>query len=211
MEKLDLRKELKYLYAPSAKKVEVVDVPELQFAMIDGRIEPGQMPGTSGAFQEAVGALYGISYTLKFMSKLRAHNPVDYKVMGLEGLWWIEEGEFDITQPGNWHWTMMILQPAHVSPAMFVDAQAELRQKRPNPAIDRLRLAPFHEGLCMQIMHLGPYADEPQTVARMKEFAQANGYEPDGKHHEIYLGDPLRSAPEKLKTILRQPIRRTEA
>lgn len=155
MEKLDLRKELKYLYAPSAKKVEVVDVPELQFAMIDGHIEPGQMPGTSGAFQEAVGALYGVSYTLKFMSKLR--------------------------------------------------------QKRPNPAIDRLRLAPFHEGLCMQIMHLGPYADEPQTVARMKEFAQAHGYEPAGKHHEIYLGDPLRSAPEKLKTILRQPVRPAEA
>ncbi len=211
MEKLDLRKELKYLYAPSAKKVEVVDVPELQFAMIDGQIEPGQMPGASLAFEAAVGALYGISYRLKFMSKLRVDTPVDYKVMGLEGLWWIEEGEFDITQPGNWHWTLLIVQPAHVTPAMFVDAQAELRAKRRNPAIDQLRLAPFHGGLYMQVMHLGPYADEPQTVARMKEFAQAHGYESAGKHHEIYLGDPLRSAPHKLKTILRQPIRPVEA
>ncbi len=211
MEKLDLRKELKHLYAPSAKKVEVVDVPEFQFAMVDGRIEPGQMPGTSTTFEEAVGALYGISYTLKFMSKLRTDNPIDYKVMGLEGLWWIEEGEFDITQGGNWLWTVMIMQPAHVTPVMFAEALVQLRQKRPNPAIDRLRLATFHEGLCMQIMHLGPYANEPQTVARMKEFGQANGYEPAGKHHEIYLGDPLRSAPEKLKTILRQPIRRAGA
>ncbi|QLQ05952.1 MAG: GyrI-like domain-containing protein [Anaerolineae bacterium] len=210
MEKLDLRKELKYLYAPSAKKVEVVDVPELQFAMIDGQIEPGQMPGASPRSRRR-SALYGISYRLKFMSKLRADNPVDYKVMGLEGLWWIEEGEFDITQPGNWHWTLLIVQPAHVTPAMFVVAQAELRRKRPNPAIDQLRLAPFHEGLCMQVMHLGPYADEPQTVARMKEFAQAHNYEPAGKHHEIYLGDPLRSAPHQLKTILRQPVRPVEA
>lgn len=210
MEKLDLRRELKHLYSPSAKKVEVVDVPALQFAMIDGRIEPGQMPGTSTAFQEAVGALYGISYTLKFMSKLRTENPIDYKVMGLEGLWWIEEGEFDITQPGNWHWRVMILQPAHITAAMFEDGLAQLRQKRPNPALDLLRLATFHEGLCMQTMHLGPYADEPQTVARMKDFAQASGYEPAGKHHEIYLGDPLRSAPEKLKTILRQPTRRAD-
>ena len=211
MEKLDLRKELKHLYAPSAKKVEVVDVPEFQFAMVDGRIEPGQMPGTSTTFEEAVGALYGISYTLKFMSKLRTDDPIDYKVLGLEGLWWIEAGEFDITQAGNWLWTVMIMQPAHITATLFADAQAQLRQKRPNPAIDLLRLATFHEGLCMQIMHLGPYANEPQTVARMKEFGQANGYEPAGKHHEIYLGDPLRSAPEKLKTILRQPIRRAGA
>ena len=209
MPKIDLRKELKYLYAPSAKQVALVDVPEFQFAQIDGAIEPGQTPGTSPAFEQALSALYGITYTLKFMSKLRADDPIDYTVMALEGLWWVEEGEFDITQPGNWRWTMMILQPDHITPAMFADGLAQLRKKRgDNPALDKLRLARFHEGLALQIMHVGPYANEPATIARMDAFAQENGYRMIGKHHEIYLGDPRTAAPEKLKTILRHPVER---
>jgi hypothetical protein len=209
MPKIDLRKELKYLYAPSARQVALVDVPEFQFAQIDGAIEPGQAPGTSHAFEQALSALYGITYTLKFMSKLRADDPIDYTVMTLEGLWWVEEGEFDITQPGNWRWTMMILQPDHITPAMFAEGLALLRKKRgDSPALDKLRLARFHEGLALQIMHVGPYANEPATIARMDAFAQENGYRMIGKHHEIYLGDPRTAAPEKLKTILRHPVAR---
>ena len=207
MPKIDLRKELKHLYAPSARQVALVDVPEFQFAQIDGAIEPGQAPGTSPAFEQAMSALYGITYTLKFMSKQRADNPLDYTVMTLEGLWWVEEGEFNITQPGNWRWTVMILQPDHITPAMFAEGLAQLRKKRgDSPALDKLRLARFHEGLALQIMHIGPYANEPATIARMDAFAQENGYRMIGKHHEIYLGDPRNAAPEKLKTILRHPV-----
>ncbi|MDH7487546.1 MAG: GyrI-like domain-containing protein [Anaerolineae bacterium] len=209
MNKLDLRKELKHLYAPSPGKVEVVEVPEFQFAMIDGRIEPGKEPGTSPAFQEALEALYGISYTLKFMSKLRAESPIDYTVMALEGLWWTAAGEFDFDRKDKWQWTAMILQPDHITPAMFQEGLGQLRRKRGDrPALGQLRLERFHEGLAMQIMHLGPYAEEPRTIERMMAFAQENGYRLRGRHHEIYLGDPRRTRPEKLKTILRHPIER---
>lgn len=206
MERLDLRKQLKHLYQPSAKRVEVVDVPELKFAMVDGAIEPECAPGSSPAFQQAIEALYGISFTLKFASKGRSEDPIDYSVMPLEALWWAEDGQFDVSQPGNWKWTAMILQPDHITDSMFEEALGKLRNKRPSPALDRLRFAVFHEGLCMQTMHIGPYSDEPATLARMGAFARENGYVLCGKHHEIYLGDPRRSAPEKLKTILRHPI-----
>ena len=130
MDKLDLRKQLKQLYQPSAKKVEVVDVPPLLFAMIDGAIEPGSEPGMSPAFAEALQALYGITYTLKFMCKQRAENPIDYTVMGLEALWWVEDGRFDITVKDNWFWQAMILQPDFITPEMFAEAVAQVRKKR---------------------------------------------------------------------------------
>ena len=207
MSKLDLRKQLKHLYAPSAKKVEVVDVPLFQFAMVDGQIEPGRGPEDSPAFQEALEALYGISYTLKFASKLRKEDPLDYTVMALEGLWWVEGGEFDITHPEGWRWTLMIMQPDHITAEMYEDALRQLRQKKgERPGFSRLRFEGFQEGLCAQIMHVGPYAEEPATIARMHAFAQENGYRLCGKHHEIYLGDPRRASPEKMKTVLRQPI-----
>jgi hypothetical protein len=208
MEKLDLRKLFRHLYQPSAQKIVVVDVPRLQFAMIDGEIEPGCTPGDSPAFQQALEALYGISYTLKFASKQRRENPIDYPVMALEGLWWVDEGEFDITNPTNWRWTAMIMQPDHITAPMFEEGLAQLRKKKPGPALDKLRLETFHEGLCMQIMHIGPYSEEPATVARMDAFARENGYVLRGKHHEIYVGDPRRAVPEKLKTVLRHPIQK---
>ena len=208
MEKLDLRKQFKHLYQPSAKKVELVEVPPFQFAMVDGEIEPGVLPGLSPAFQEAVQALYGITYTLKFMSKLRAENPIDYKVMALEGLWWVDEGDFDITRPGDWRWTVMIMQPDHITETMFQEALEQLRKKKPGPGLDKLRLETFEEGLSMQIMHIGPYAEEPATIEKMHAFAAENGYSLRGKHHEIYLGDPRTADPAKLKTGLRQPVGR---
>lgn len=207
MIKLDLKKTYKHLYSPSAKKVEVVQVPRLQFAMIDGEIEPGRGPGTSPAFESALNALYGVSYTLKFASKQRKEDPIDYSVMALEGLWWVEGSPFDITKPEGWRYTVMILQPEHITPGMFDEALAQLRKKKGDqPAFARLRLESFEEGLCMQTMHLGPYATEMDTIARMDEFARANGYQPHGKHHEIYMGDPRRGDPAKLKTILRHPL-----
>jgi len=208
MVQLDLRKQWKHLYAPSAKKVELVDVPDLKFVMIDGRIEPGEAPGTSPGFEEVMAALYSAAYTLKFMSKLRKEDPIDYPVMALEGLWWVEDGKFDITVKDNWVYTMMIMQPDHITPDMFAEALAQAAKKRPNPALSRLRLASFCEGLCVQTMHLGPYATEPATIEKMRQWAEANGYRFTNKHHEIYLGDPRRSEPEKLKTVLRHGVER---
>ena len=207
MEKLDLRKQLKHLYNPSAKRVEVVDVPRFQFTMIDGEIEAGHGPSTSPAFKEAMEALYGVAYTLKFMSKLRKANPIDYTVMALEGLWWVEGSNFDITRPEGWRYTVMIMQPDHISSDMYQEALAQLCKKRGDqPAFSRLRLESFAEGSCIQIMHIGPYSQEMATIAIMDAFAQEGGYQLHGKHHEIYLGDPMRASPEKLKTILRHPV-----
>lgn len=207
METLDLKKDLKYLYTPSAKKVDVVDVPEFRFVMADGAIETGCMPGTSPLFQENLQALYGIAYTLKFMVKQRKADPMDYPVMALEGLWWVEDGHFDIRVGGNWRYTVMILQPDVVTPEVFSEGLAQLRRKKGDlPGFARLRLETFREGLCVQTMHIGPYADEPATVDRMEAFARENGYAFSRKHHEIYLGNPLRANPAKLKTILRHPV-----
>ena len=208
METLDLRKELKQYYAPSSKKVELVQVPSFNFVMIDGAIESDASPSTSPLFQQNMQALYGMAYTLKFMFKKRTENPLDYPVMALEGLWWVEDGRFDIQQPGNWKYTMMILQPDQVTQEDFAEALEQLRRKKPNPGLDRLRLERCEEGLCVQTMHIGAYADEPVTMARMQAFAQENGYQMHGKHHEIYLGNPMRADPAKLKTILRHPVRK---
>ncbi len=211
MKVLDLKKDLRHLYLPSAKKVELIQVPPLQFAMIDGAIEKGQEPGKSPGFQEATQAMYGIAYTLKFMMKKRKTNAVDYPVMALEGLWWVENGVFDITVKDNWKYTLMILQPDVITSEVFEAGLAEVRRKRgDSPALARLRLSRFEEGLCVQVMHVGPYATEPATVDRMRTFAAQNGYRDcvglGGKHHEIYLGDPRKADPAKLKTVLRHPV-----
>jgi len=209
MKTLDLRRQLKHLYAPSSKRVEVVRVPAFKFAMVDGVIQPGEGPSTSKAFQEALTALYGITFTLKFMSKLRATNPIDYPVMALEALWGTGKRAFDFYLARPWHWTAMILQPDHITPAMFKKGIEQLRRKRNNPAIGKLRLEKFKEGLSLQIMHVGPYVDEQRTVELMRNFAGENGYIFQGRHHEIYLGDPRRARPEKLRTVLRHAVAKT--
>jgi len=211
MQKLDLKKDLKSFYAPSAKKAAIVQVPRFQFAMIDGAIEKGKEPGNSPEFAEATQALYGIAYTLKFALKKRKENPIDYPVMALEGLWGVEDGHFDIAVKDNWSYTLMILQPKVITPDLFVEALAQLRKKRgDSPILSKVRLESFEEGLCVQIMHIGPYATEPATVEAMRSFAADNGYRdrvgPNGRHHEIYMSDPRRAAPEKMKTILRHPV-----
>jgi hypothetical protein len=145
------------------------------------------------------------------MIKKRKSNPIDYPVMPLEGLWWVEDGTFDIRKKDNWFYTLIIMQPGVISHRIFEAGLAELRRKRgDSPALARLRLGTFAEGLCLQILHVGPYADEPATVDKIKMFARDNGYEDrvgrGGKHHEIYLGDPRKAKPERLKTVLRHPV-----
>jgi hypothetical protein len=213
MQKLDLKKILKSLYYPSPTKIELVDVPTMSFIKIDGAIEPDQMPGTSPLFQESVQALYGLAYTLKFMFKQRAENPIDYPVMALEGLWWIEDGHFDIRKPGNWKYTLMIMQPDQIKSQDFSEALENIKKKKGElPAFARLRFERFCEGLSVQTMHVGPYASEPETMDRISAFLQSSGYKDlvgmGGKHHEIYIGDPKRSEPSRLKTVLRHPVKK---
>jgi len=213
MQTLDLRKQYRSLYQPSDKKIELVEVPMLQFALIDGQIEKGSRPSDSPGFAAATEAIYGLAYTLKFMLKKRPLDPVDYPVMALEGLWWVEDGVFDIMVKDNWFFTLMILLPEIITPETFARALEQVRRKKgDSPALDKLRLDRWQEGLCVQTLHVGPYATEPETLARMQEFMRQNGLRDrvglGGKHHEIYLGDPRKSAPEKLKTVLRHPVER---
>lgn len=213
MKVLDLKKQYKGLYQPSATKPVLVQVPNLQFAMIDGYIEKGSEPGKSPRFAEATQALYSLSYTLKFTLKKRKTNAIDYPVMALEGLWWVEDGTFDIFRKDNWFYTLMIMQPDVITPDIFEEAREQVRKKKGDSAmLSDVRLARFEEGLCVQVMHLGPYATEPATVDQMRAFALENGFQdnvgPDGKHHEIYISDPRKVAPDKMKTVLRHPVKK---
>ncbi len=211
MDKIDFKKEWKHLYAPSAKDFSVVEVPELRFLMVDGHGDPN----TAQAYKDALEALYAVAYKLMFLSKKAAgKDPVlsvakDYVVPPLEGLWWAETHELFTTQRDKsaWDWTMMIMQPDWITVELFEQAVAEVQKKAPT-ALSKVRLALYHEGLSVQIMHIGSYEAEAPTLARMHtEFIPQNGFVEAGKHHEIYLSDPRKVAPEKLKTILRQPVR----
>ena len=213
MKKLDLKNDLKAFYMPSAKKIVVVDVPRFKFLMIKGAIEPGMEPGTSPLFHENMQAMYGVAYTLKFALKKRVHDPIDYPVMALEGLWDVRDGNFDINVKDNWDYTLMILVPELITQDLFETALSQAREKKgESPAFDRLYLDTYEEGLCVQTMHIGPYATEPITLEKMQAFMAENDYRDlvghGGKHHEIYIGDPRRAAPEKLKTVLRHPVQK---
>lgn len=210
---INLKKDLKAYYQPPVKRIEIIQIPRFTFLMIDGAIEKGQVPDSSPEFQETTGALYGAAYTLKFMLKKRTRNPLDYPVMALEGLWDTRDGGFDIRVKDNWLFTMMILVPDRVTSGEFDEAIDLMRNKQGDqPAFARLRLDRYAEGLVVQATHVGPYATEPGTLNRMRAFIEEEGYRDlvgsGGKHHEIYLGDPRKSAPDKLKTILRHPVAR---
>jgi hypothetical protein len=205
MAKIDFRKELKHLYKPSGKKFAVVDVPPMQFLMIDGHGDPN----TAQEYQEAIEALYAVSYKIKFMSKKELGQ--DYVVLPLEGLWWAENMESFTSERDKslWDWTMIIMQPEWVTPEMVDAAVREVEQKKGLPALAKLRLETYHEGLSVQILHIGSFDDEGPILDKMHhEFVPENGYEMAGKHHEIYLSDFRKVAPEKLKTVLRQPVRK---
>jgi len=202
MAKIDYKKELKHLYKPSAKKVAIVDVAQMNFLMIDGEGDPN----TSQDFQDAVEALYGLSYTLKFVIK-KGELAIDYGVMPLEGLWWADDmSQFSVEKKENWKWTLMIMQPEYVSTELFHEAGKQVKKKKNPVALSRVRFETFYEGRAAQIMHIGPFSEEGPTVEKVHHFIKEKGSKLSGKHHEIYLSDFRRAAPEKLKTIIRQPM-----
>ncbi len=205
MDKIDFKKELQHLCNPSSRDFSMVEAPEMQFLMVDGHGDPNTEP----AYQEAVEALYAVAYKLKFASKQRLEK--DYTVPPLEGLWWAAYMDtFTVNlDKSAWDWTMMIMQPEWITPEMFRRAVAEAQKSKGLPALSKMRLERYSEGLSVQIMHIGSYDAEGPTLARLhREFIPQNGYVEAGKHHEIYLGDPRKTAPEKLKTVLRQPVAR---
>lgn len=202
MKKLDLKKELKALYKTSATEVCRVSVPAAKYLMIDGRGDPN----TSAAYAAAVEALFAVSYTLKFAVK-KGPLAIDYGVMPLEGLWWADDmAVFSTTSKADWRWTMMIRQPPFVTPDMAARALDDVRKKKNLAAVERVRFDRLEEGDCLQIMHVGPFSTEGPTVAKLHDAITAAGKVLRGKHHEIYLSDIRRAAPEKWRTIIRQPF-----
>ena len=202
MEKIDLKKEFKHLYQPSAKEVMQVNVPRMNFLMIDGEGDPNTAP----VYAEAVEALFSVSYAIKFVVK-KGVLGIDYGVMPLEGLWWADDmSKFSASDKSSWKWTMMIAQPVFVSKTMVETAISEVKRKKNLAAIPRLRFEGFTEGECAQILHVGPFSEEGPTIAKVHRFIEAGEYKLRGKHHEIYLSDIRKAAPEKWKTIIRQPM-----
>jgi hypothetical protein len=206
MPKVDLKKENKELYNPSAKEVSIVNVPEMNFLAISGEGDPN----TSKEYHEAVETLFSVSYKAKFISK--KEHAQDYVVTPLEGLWWVYNMEsFNTQDKSNWKWTVMIRQPGFVTENIIKKAIEEVKTKN-LPALPKLKFESFHEGLSAQIMHIGPYSEEEPTIKKLHDFIKEKGYEFEGskpgeRHHEIYLSDVRKTDPEKLKTILRQPIK----
>ncbi len=198
MQKIDLKKDLKAIY--SAKKdPQLIDVQEMAFLMVDGE----GYPGTSQAYMDSIQALYTMSYTIKFMFKLE--RKIDFPVMALEGLWWNSSGGDFPAAPQDWRWTSMLMEPDCVKKEDVERAREKAKEKN-LASLSQLRFQKFKEGLSAQILHIGPYSEEKPTIERLHQFIEAEGYERKGKHHEIYLGDPRRSKPENLKTIIRQPV-----
>jgi hypothetical protein len=203
MKKIDFKKEMKHLYNTSAKNPEVVDVPQMNFLMINGEGDPN----ISERFKSSVEALFGLSYTLKFMIK-KSKMQIDYGVMPLEGLWWADDmTAFRMNKKELWKWTVMIMQPECVTKALFIEAQEHLKKKKNNLLLAEVKFESFLEGTSAQIMHIGPFSEEGPTIEKLHKYIEANGNKIFGKHHEIYLSDIRRSAPEKWKTIIRQPMK----
>ena len=203
VEKLDLKKQWKHLYQPPAGEITVVNVPPLTYLMVDGEGDPNK----SKAFEQAVEALYSLSYTLKFSLK-KSPRAIDYGVMPLEGLWWADDPRvFMQTDKSAWKWTAMILQPELISRGNVDAAFEEVRKKKNPAALERVRFETLDEGECVQTLYFGPFSEEGPTIQRMHDAIHAAGKKIHGKHHEIYLSDPRRTVPAKLRTILRQPMR----
>ncbi len=203
MTKVDFKKTLKHLYIPP-KKFVTVEVPPMQFLMIDGHGDPN----SAQEYQDAVEALYAVAYKIKFVSKKALEK--DYTVPPLEGLWWAEDMQSFITREKSaWEWTMMIMTPEWIGDEIYADAVEQVRKTKNPISLDKIRLRDYDEGLSVQIMHIGSYDDEGPVLAKMhNDFIPENGLVKRGKHHEIYLSDPRRVAPEKLKTVLRQPVKK---
>lgn len=199
----DLLSDLKDIYTASAKAPRIITVPKLKYLTVDGHGHPDKTP----AFQEGISALYQLAYTLKFT--LKKSTPArDFKVMPLEALWWPPDGTAFLSAPDDWNWTLMMVVPSFINLTQLRKALEQLRSKKepPSPAIDKVRLQEIKEGKAVQMLHVGPYSREEGTVNTIGDFATAGGYMLSGRHHEIYLSDPKRVAPEKLKTVIRYSV-----
>lgn len=200
MTKIDFKKEFKPLYKAPDKPI-LMDVPPLSYLMIDGQGDPNTAP----VYAESVGTLYKLAYAIRFL--MRDEHGLDFGVMPLEGLWWVEDmGEFSYSDKSNWFWTMLIMQPEAVTPEIVKAAREKVARKHNPSLLPQVRLDKLAEGRSAQVMHHGPYADEKPTIDRLHAFIDSQGLTPHLKHHEIYLKDPRRCAPENLLTILRHPV-----
>lgn len=205
MSKIDYKKELKELYRPPAKKVVEVNVPQMNFLMIDGTGLPDEQSPTT-EFGQAIEALFSVSYKLKFM--IRNGQGMDYGVLPLEGLWWADDmSDFIKGNKSKWKWTAMIMQPGPVTKKLVNEAIKQVQDKKDLPSVDRLRFKLFKEGPCAQILHIGPFSEEGPVIEQVHSFISKCGRKPAGKHHEIYLSDIRRVAPENMKTVIRQPMK----
>lgn len=201
----DIKRDLKDFYAPKNTDWQLVDVPEQQFLAIDG----SGNPNTSEHYSRSVEALYSVAYTIKFTGKKAGGR--DFVVGPLEGLWWADDPEVFVTrEKDSWQWTMLISLPGWITEAMIEDAKQAALKKKKLPAIEQIRCLTLHEGRSAQALHIGSYDDEGPLLAKLhREYLDANELQLSGLHHEVYLGDPRKTAPEKLKTVLRQPVRVT--
>jgi hypothetical protein len=200
--KVDFKKALKQLYNPPKGSFHLVDVPQMNFLMLDGEGDPN----TSMDYQQAIEALYTMSYGIKFALKSQGY---DHIVPPLEGLWWMENmNEFRLANKDRWEWTMMIMQPEWVTIEWVEKVRQDAKKKKNNASLSEVRFDSLNEGLAVQILYTGAYEEEAPTIAELHKFITSSGYQTNGKHHEIYLGDPRKTSPERLQTILRQPIRK---
>lgn len=220
MDKIDYKKQYKDLYAPKMVP-SLIEVPEMNFIMVDGCGNPNE---EDGEYQQAVGILYALSWTIKMGRKsgtVKSGNTdmVDYVVPPLEGLWWLnDEKDMDFTQKEKYCWTSMIRQPDFITKGIFLQAIEEVKRKKPELNVSKARFMTFKEGLCVQCMHIGPFDTEPATIAKMDAFVEENGFScdigtalPDGqirRHHELYMSDARKTDPAVMKTILRLPVRK---
>jgi hypothetical protein len=202
MEKIDYKKRLKHLYGPSPVKPEIVEVPQMNFLMVDGLGDPN----TAKSFSDAIEALFPVSYALKFMVK-KGKKPIDYGVMPLEALWWSDDmSAFTTGNKDAWKWTVMIMQPGVVTETMTKEAREHTEKKKKRVSLPLVRFGTFEEGKSAQLLHVGPFSAEGPTIQRLHAFIEEHGSRRVGKHHEIYLSDIRRGAPEKWRTIIRQPM-----
>ena len=206
--KIDFKKDFKKLFLPPREPV-VIKVPKYDFLMVDGQGAPkGQ------EYQDALMAIYSCHFTIKFTLKFAKVGP-EYTMPPLDTLWWLKGNRtFDIASKEEWFWTAMLMQPKHITQKQLKEAIATIKKKekekgtKHNPALGKIKLGQFEEGLCVQIMHIGPYSAEEPTIRKLHQFALDQVYKLRGKHHELYLSDPRRTKPDKLKTVIRQPVKK---
>lgn len=205
--KKDYKKLNPELYNPPRQRPTILMVPKMKFFMIDGKGNPN----TSHIYKDSVELLYNVSYSLKMKVVKKQNLGNDYVVPPLEGLWYMDDmTKWAMDNKEEWNWTMMIRIPDFVSEEQIKKAIEIIRENKNPPLLPKVRVDEYNEGLCVQIMHMGPYEEEPLTIQKMHTFAEKKGFIKVGKHHEIYLSDPRRTQPERLKTVLRQPLAERE-